>query len=528
MKIPARSKYEGDVFGAARDQFDEILRWLHDEGTPLDHAILEEDLSVRGTELLRRLYQARLDLLSNREGGEDSEASEPREDAERKKGAPKKPKGKGKSAKKRSRGRPRSRARGRQLESIFGRLRFKRQGIKVVGEKTRYPLDERLKLPEGLYTLPLQRRVAEEGRSGAWNHVVERIDASTGGHVPKRQAEAIAQAATRDFDAFYKESQPANDTAGGDTLLLASSDGKGIRMVPQALREATRKEAEADQAKAVRGDPMAQKKPRLHAKRMAVVTAVWEQEPLPRTAQDIVRELRRAPRAERTKTPRQALPKRKNPRVWASVEKSLATGVGEMFDDLDRRDPSRQRPAIVLVDGEENQQTAILDQGRIRSRRLTIVLDVIHVLHYLWCAGFVLCRKKAEATDLWVARNLLQLLSQPVAMRIATIDAEAAKRRLSVNDRKQVDKALKYFRRNAPFMDYPGFLARGLPIATGVIEGACRHLVQDRLGITGARWDLAGADAVLKLRALHASDDWHAYWQFHQRQEALRRYDAAA
>ena len=87
---------------------------------------------------------------------------------------------------------------------------------------------------------------------------------------------------------------------------------------------------------------------------------------------------------------------------------------------------------------------------------------------------------------------------------------------------------MKYFRRNASFMDYPAFLEQGLPIVSGVIEGACRHLIQDRLGITGARWDLPGAEAMLKLRALHTSGDWDAYWLFHLRQEALRNYPSAA
>ena len=77
-------------------------------------------------------------------------------------------------------------------------------------------------------------------------------------------------------------------------------------------------------------------------------------------------------------------------------------------------------------------------------------------------------------------------------------------------------------------MCYPELLAQGLPIATGVIEGACRHLIQDRLGITGARWGLAGAEAVLKLRAIHSSSDWDAYWHFHQLQEARRNYAMAA
>jgi hypothetical protein len=77
-----------------------------------------------------------------------------------------------------------------------------------------------------------------------------------------------------------------------------------------------------------------------------------------------------------------------------------------------------------------------------------------------------------------------------------------------------------------PHLGYNTALARGWPIATGVIEGACRHLVGDRLDITGARWGLQGAEAVLKLRALHTNGDFPAYWRFHLAQEHQRVHQA--
>ncbi|MCW2881612.1 MAG: hypothetical protein JWQ95_5712 [Sphaerisporangium sp.] len=73
-------------------------------------------------------------------------------------------------------------------------------------------------------------------------------------------------------------------------------------------------------------------------------------------------------------------------------------------------------------------------------------------------------------------------------------------------------------------------LAAGWPIATGVIEGACRRLIGDRLDITGARWGLPGAEAILKLRAMIANGDFDTYWRFHLAQDRRRvhqtRYQA--
>jgi hypothetical protein len=137
-------------------------------------------------------------------------------------------------------------------------------------------------------------------------------------------------------------------------------------------------------------------------------------------------------------------------------------------------------------------------------------------------------RRRLRPTEAWVVRFLEKLLTRPVESVVADIQRSVAQRGLSAKERKPVDKCLKYFRRRLFMMRYPQFLAQGLPIATGVIEGACRHLIQDRLGITGARWDLPGAEAVLKLRALHSSGDWKPYWRFHQEQEAARNYAQAA
>jgi hypothetical protein len=257
---------------------------------------------------------------------------------------------------------------------------------------------------------------------------------------------------------------------------------------------------------------------------MAAVAAVWQQEPVRRTADDIVAELQRTPASKASKP---KLPRPQNKRVWASVEKKVSTSVGEIFDEFDRRDPDRTRTATVLVDGEEDQQTAIFDHARIHRRSVTIVLDLIHVIHYLWLAGFAICRGNRAGTEAWVAAHLHLLLTQPVDDLIAAIQQATTAQRLSKAASKSIRTVLRYLRRNATFMDYPTFLANGLPIATGVIEGACRHLVQDRLGITGARWDLPGAEAMLKLRALHSSGDWDVYWRFHERQEALRNYPSA-
>jgi hypothetical protein len=113
------------------------------------------------------------------------------------------------------------------------------------------------------------------------------------------------------------------------------------------------------------------------------------------------------------------------------------------------------------------------------------------------------------------------------ARRVAgQIRRKATNARLGPENRKIAEEAATYLTRKAPYLDYPTALAQGWPIATGIIEGACRHIVKDRMDITGARWGLTGAEAVLKLRAIKANGDFDAYWHYHLDQERHHVHEA--
>jgi hypothetical protein len=99
---------------------------------------------------------------------------------------------------------------------------------------------------------------------------------------------------------------------------------------------------------------------------------------------------------------------------------------------------------------------------------------------------------------------------------------DTARGGFSPEERKGADTAAGYLTAKRPYLDYATALQRGWPVATGVIEGACRHIVKDRMDITGARWGLEGAEAILKLRTLISNGDFDTYWVFHLQQEQQR------
>lgn len=502
MTIAAHAAPSVDVFADAREELEVLFKQLSAAGA-CSHVTLGAVITEGVARVAARTFQGHLDALFDQEREEVKLWARP-EGSE-------------------------VRARERHLETEHSRMTVRRHGLKLAGDKeARFPLDEALSLPPQLYALSLREQVARAAVEASFDRSVERVDEATSGHVPKRQVEQEVVRAAADFDAFYEtRTPPANDTLSPHGLQVMSTDGKGVTMRPEALREATRKEAEAAKAGTVRGDPMAQRKMRRSDKRMAVVTAVWEQEPYRRTAEDVLIRLHRDPKG-RTRKPRpDKAPRPQNKRVAASVTKSQSEGITEMFDEAQRRNPDGARKTVVLLDGDEKQLDNVEAEASERGMRITIVFDLIHVIHYLWLIAVLLCHDDRRAADAWIAHILKQLLTRHPLDVVATIRQTATNRKLTRADREKLDTALEYLRKNSTRIHYARFLAEGLPIATGVIEGACRYLIQDRLGITGARWGLADAEAVLKLRAIRTSGDWDEYWSFHLRREHARNHPLA-
>jgi len=155
-----------------------------------------------------------------------------------------------------------------------------------------------------------------------------------------------------------------------------------------------------------------------------------------------------------------------------------------------------------------------------------ILVDFIHVAEYVWEAALAFYPADRQKQDAWVLPRLLEILRGKAGYVAGGIRRSATLLSLSASDRKPVDKCADYLLKYSPYLMYDRALAAGTPIATGVIEGACRHLVQDRMNVTGARWGLEGAEAVLRLRALRSSADFNDYWMFHEIREYARNHAA--
>lgn len=460
----------------------------------MKHSDLERELEARGRELLRALYQEHLELRA------PGEATGEVRDAEGVK-------------------RTHKRAHERALETVFGTVTVGRLGYGVEGQESLHPLDAELNLPPERYSHELRRRAAEEASKSSFDETVEALSRHTGARVAKRQVEELVQRAAQDFDAFYE----ARRVAGGarsktDTgsLLVLTADGKGVVMRRQDLREATRKKAERGRHKLRKRLSKGEKR---NAKRMATVASVYRIAPFVRRPEEVAGSL--APVHETVKLRR---PRPEDKRVWASLEKNPEEVLDEAFRDALHRDPGQRNRWVALVDGQETQLELLNKLARKHRVKLTIVLDLIHVLEYLWKAAHAFHKEDSSDLEVWVQERLLRILRGAASQVAAGMRRSATRRQLDRDKRKPVDSCANYLLKYAAYVKYDEYLAAGLPIATGVIEGACRHLVKDRMDLTGARWSLAGAEAVLRLRALRSSHDFDDYWSFHEAREYERNH----
>ena len=141
-------------------------------------------------------------------------------------------------------------------------------------------------------------------------------------------------------------------------------------------------------------------------------------------------------------------------------------------------------------------------------------------------AGWCFFSEGDPAAEAWVAEKALGVLAGQASTVAASIRRKATCLGLDPQDRHNADRCADYLLAKRDYLHYHRALEQGWPIATGVIEGACRHFVKDRLDMTGSRWGLAGAEAILKLRALRSNGDFDKYWQFHLKQERRRVHEA--
>jgi hypothetical protein len=387
--------------------------------------------------------------------------------------------------------------------SIFGKLSLRRHYFVAPGHDGCCPLDAALSLPQQCYSDLLREWTDYDATDGAYRETASTIARILGLELSVAALETNVCQDAQDVASFYARPPASTDVAMAGSILVVQADGKGVPMVQPACAEAP--------LRLSKGQKRTKKKE-------AIVTSLYTIAPYLRTPADVRSALlHEQPRADH---PTRPMPVQKETR--ATLE-GKAAAMETLQQRAAQRDNRHIRARVALTDGAESLQQHMTSAFPEH----TLILDIIHASEYLWDTATALLGETNPTRTAWVAARLDLVLAGQTGRVIAQLRQEATGSSWTEMQRKAIERTIGYYERNQAYMHYGDYLAQGWPIGTGVVEGACGHLVKDRMEQAGMRWTQDGAQAMLDLRAVRINGDWDAYWQFHRQQQHQRFYGAA-
>jgi hypothetical protein len=387
--------------------------------------------------------------------------------------------------------------------SVFGKLPFWRPYFYETGVEGQSPLDAELSLGPDRYSDFLREMSEYLGVYVAYSKVIDVEERFLDVKLSTRVLQQVIASDAADVQAFYAQ-KPAPLPAEEAEILVIQADGKGVPMVLETPAEPKMRLGKG------------QKRGR---KKEAIVTTVYTIAAAPRTPEEVVASFFYQDQGTASEQAASKRTKPQNKHIWATLE-GKDTALARLAKQVAPRRGSHILHKAALCDGCEALQSRIETQFP----DFNLILDFIHPNEYLWkVANSLLGETNALRTE-WVANQTLLMLSGRTEQIITEFRRLAQDTQHTPAQREKLIKTANYFERNLPYMDYPTYLAKGWPIASGVIEGACRHFVKDRFELSGMRWTQEGAENLLHLRAVAENEDWDDYHHFRKRQRHARLY----
>ena len=388
--------------------------------------------------------------------------------------------------------------------SIFGKLALWRPYFYKKGVGGQTPLDAELGLGEDCYS-DLVREVTDYlGVYNVYHKSGDILARLLGLNLSTRVIEENIAEDAIEVEAYYAQKPPPEPSQEAE-ILVVQADGKGVPIIYE-------EQVQPNRVRLGKGQKRGRKKE-------AIVTTVYTIAAQPRTPQQVVDSFFDQNRPQPTETA--ARPKPQNKHIWATLDGKDAA-LDRLAQQVAFREGDHIQHRVALCDGCEALQTRLTN----RFDKFSLILDFIHADEYLWDVANSLWGENHPQRLAWMAEHTLQILSGQTEQMTTKFRQMAQDHQYSTTQRAQLKKTATYFERNLPYMDYPTYLKHGWPIASGVIEGACRHFVKDRCELSGMRWDRAGVENLLRLRAVAENGDWDTYHEFRKRQRHWRLYNS--
>ena len=403
----------------------------------------------------------------------------------------------------------------RPYTSIFGDLNIHQYVYaQRDGQQIKFAaIEARLDLPESKFSYLLQdwdQDFAMEAPFGKVARTVKRI-LKLNQYV--NNLERMNREMAQEVEAF-QASQAVPPAKEEGEVFVQTADGKGVPI---------RRPADAPPIV----DHQHRPGPKPDRKKMATLGAVYSIDRLVRTPEDVVESLFRDPRQERPKTPR---PHPCHKRMRAMLNHLDGNGdevdgraavFGWISEQMAARHTESNKPIVCIMDGEESLWT-MRDVFQADVPMIDI-LDLLHVTPRLWNAAFLFHSPKGSLAEKFVRERVLRILRGEVDAVVRGL-RRMGTTSLRGERLKKLQKICNYYENNRHRMRYHEYLTLGYPIASGVIEGACRNVVKDRLERTGMNWTIPGAQAMLDLRCIYLTDQWEQFIEFRIARETQRLY----
>ncbi|MEX1027154.1 MAG: ISKra4 family transposase [Candidatus Paceibacterota bacterium] len=405
------------------------------------------------------------------------------------------------------------------IRSIFGEHTFNQYTYSAGKNKpiALRPISARMSLPTHRWSHLLQEFSQMFCVDQAFGQAATNLGEVLGSRFSVDTIETINQQLGKAANEFLDD-LPEPDPGSEAKLLVASADGKGVPLIKR------------DAAKLAAFET-AKKKP--GNRKIATVASVYTVDPHVRTAEDVAAALFRdetdSKPDEKNKRPR---PQNKNTTAHFLMTEDDGTGNSVLISGIHvamawmiGQTTQRRRAGqvlVVLMDGQESLWNTF-ELHLSFSQRTVGVLDILHALAYVWEAAALFCSTEDERKAFTRVR-LLRILRGEVLGVVRGLRQMGTTRGLKGQPRKELNRICGYLEKNASRMRYDEYLRRGYPIASGVIEGACRHLVKDRMERSGMRWTLEGARNMLNVRAAFQSDHWRSFLDDHITQETKKTH----
>ena len=397
-----------------------------------------------------------------------------------------------------------SRLKPRDYFSIFGKFKVPRSSYRLESYWSVMPLDAQADLPQRCYSYFLQELMDFISIRDSFDEAALSLKKFFGLDIRSSRLEVIVEDTHTSYDEFY-EAKPVPSAQSEGQIQVLSFDGKGVPMI--------KREAAKLKARLGKGEKRQKKKE-------ALVGVSYSVDRKVRTAEEVAANLIYPQESEKKQNKAEMVEvKAQNVRRLASLKRSKQEVVDEIVRDACARDSEHKRPWVVLMDGALGLWSLI--SRTFGAIEYVGILDIIHVIEYLWLAGNTLSGENNAKTTKWVYERLLAILQGRIGTVIGGLKQSIAKRKLTKRKIDSLKVVIRYFENHRKWMRYDEYLRLGYPIGTGVVESSCGHTVKKRMEGTGRRWSIEGAEAVLLLRSIYTSNDWHAYWQAHMRRERI-------